>query len=134
MTEEGDALWLWRVTKLCEKSGKGKAVPLQAWAGPEGSTKLRLPDFKTNRHMTVVRLSALRAGRLYPPGNIPGAHFCKKLNQPQGHSAAGRILSIKSTSDTSGDRTGNFPVCNKSNTYINELPPQIYISIPLIVL
>jgi hypothetical protein len=25
MTEgEGDALWLWRVTKLCEKSGKGK--------------------------------------------------------------------------------------------------------------
>ena len=26
---------------------KGKAIPLQAWAGPEGSTKLRLPDFKT---------------------------------------------------------------------------------------
>jgi len=27
--------------------GKGKAIPLQAWAGPEGSRKLRLPDFKT---------------------------------------------------------------------------------------
>jgi hypothetical protein len=27
--------------------GKGKAVPLQAWTGPEGSRKLRLPDFKT---------------------------------------------------------------------------------------
>jgi len=26
---------------------KGKAVPLQAWTGPEDSTKLRLPDFKT---------------------------------------------------------------------------------------
>jgi hypothetical protein len=26
---------------------KGKAIPLQAWAGPEGSRKLRLPDFKT---------------------------------------------------------------------------------------
>jgi hypothetical protein len=25
---------------------KGKAIPLQAWAGPEGSKKLRLPDFK----------------------------------------------------------------------------------------
>jgi hypothetical protein len=25
----------------------GKAIPLQAWAGPEGSRKLRLPDFKT---------------------------------------------------------------------------------------
>jgi hypothetical protein len=26
---------------------KGKAIPLQAWAGPEGSRRLRLPDFKT---------------------------------------------------------------------------------------
>ena len=26
---------------------KGKAVPLQAWSGPEGSRKLRLPDFTT---------------------------------------------------------------------------------------
>jgi len=25
---------------------KGKAMPLQAWTGPEGSRKLRLPDFK----------------------------------------------------------------------------------------
>jgi len=27
--------------------GKGKAIPLQAWTGPEGSRKLKLPDFKT---------------------------------------------------------------------------------------
>jgi hypothetical protein len=27
--------------------GKGKAIPLRAWTGPEGSRKLRLPDFKT---------------------------------------------------------------------------------------
>ena len=27
--------------------GKGKAVPLQAWNGPEGSRKLRFPDFMT---------------------------------------------------------------------------------------
>jgi len=27
--------------------GKGKAIPLQAWTGPEGSRRLRLPDFKT---------------------------------------------------------------------------------------
>ena len=26
---------------------KGKAIPLQAWTGPEGSRTLRLPDFKT---------------------------------------------------------------------------------------
>jgi len=27
--------------------GKGKAVPLQAWTGPEGSRKLSFPDFVT---------------------------------------------------------------------------------------
>jgi len=27
--------------------GKGKAIPLQAWTGPEGCRRLRLPDFKT---------------------------------------------------------------------------------------
>ena len=27
--------------------GKGKAISLQAWGGPEGSTRLRLQDFKT---------------------------------------------------------------------------------------
>jgi hypothetical protein len=26
---------------------KGKAIPLQAWTGLEGSRRLRLPDFKT---------------------------------------------------------------------------------------
>ena len=26
---------------------KGKAVPLQAWSGPEGSRNLRFPDFMT---------------------------------------------------------------------------------------
>ena len=32
-----------------------------------------------------------------PPGNIPGTHFCYRLSQPQGHSAAGRIMSMKKT-------------------------------------
>jgi len=26
---------------------KGKAIPLQVWTGPEGSRKLRFPDFVT---------------------------------------------------------------------------------------
>jgi hypothetical protein len=33
-------------------------------------------EVKHNRHMNLVELSALLAGRLYPPGNIPGTHFC----------------------------------------------------------
>jgi len=45
--------------------GKGKAVPLQAWKGPECSRKLRFPDFVTTAQ-DGGRLSALRTGRLYP--------------------------------------------------------------------
>ena len=43
---------------------KGKPVPLQAWTAPEGSRRLRLPDFVTTQD--GGRLSALRTGRLYP--------------------------------------------------------------------
>jgi len=45
--------------------GKGKAVPLQAKKGPEGSRKLRFPDFVTMAQ-DGGRLSALLTGRLYP--------------------------------------------------------------------
>jgi len=44
---------------------KGKSVPLQAWTGPEGSRKLRLPDFMTMAR-DGGRLSALCTGCLYP--------------------------------------------------------------------
>jgi hypothetical protein len=30
-----------------QSKGKGKAIPLQALTGPEGSRRLRLPDIKT---------------------------------------------------------------------------------------
>jgi hypothetical protein len=30
-----------------KNKGKGKAIPLQDLTGPEGSMRLRLPDFKT---------------------------------------------------------------------------------------
>jgi len=62
--------------------------------------------------MKVVNLSALRIGRLYPPGNIPGTHFCYRLSRPQGHSAAGRIRSMKISSDTIGNRTRDLPACS----------------------
>jgi hypothetical protein len=35
-----------------------------------------------------------------PPGNIPGTHFCYRLSQPQGHSVAGRIMSMKNSNQT----------------------------------
>jgi len=54
--------------------------------------------------MKVVRLSFLHTGRLYPTGNIPGTYFFWKLSQPQGHSAAGRMMSMKSATDTIGNQ------------------------------
>jgi len=44
---------------------KGKAVPLQVRSGPEGSRKLRFPDFVTTAQ-DGGRLSALPNGRFYP--------------------------------------------------------------------
>jgi len=49
---------------VSNKQKKGKAVPLEARRGPEGSKKLRFPDFVTTAQ-DDGRLSALRTGRLY---------------------------------------------------------------------
>jgi len=47
-----------------------KAVPLQAWRGPESSRKLRFPDFMTTAQ-DGGRLSVLRTGGLYPQEILP---------------------------------------------------------------
>jgi hypothetical protein len=48
--------------------------------------------------MNMVSLSALLTGRLYHPEHFPGTHFCYGLSRPQGHSAAGRIMSMENLS------------------------------------
>ena len=54
---------------------KGKAVPLQAWSGPEGSRKLGFPDYMATVQDGAKVVSPTHWPPL-PPGNTPGTHFC----------------------------------------------------------
>jgi len=55
--------------------GKSKAVPLQAWSGPEGSRKLRFPDFMKTAQDDGKIVSLTHRPSL-PSRNTPGTHFC----------------------------------------------------------
>jgi len=65
--------------QVCLLVGESKINPCTNLDRPRGFQEVEAPTFRDNRHMNVVRLSALRTCRLYPPpppGNIPGTHFC----------------------------------------------------------
>ena len=55
--------------------GKGKTVLLQAWTGPDGSRKLRFPDFVTTAQDGGKVVSFTHRPPL-PSGYAPGTHFC----------------------------------------------------------
>jgi hypothetical protein len=60
---------------LGKGKGKGKSVPLQAWSSPEGSSKLRFPDYMTTAQ-DGGKVVSLTHRPPFPPGNAPGTHFC----------------------------------------------------------
>ena len=109
--------WFLRRSVSGKGKGKSKAVPLQAWSGPEGSRKLRFPDYMTTTQ-DGGRVVSLTHRPPLPPGNTPDTHFCYRLSRPQGHSAIGRIMSMKNSNDTSWDRTSNLPICSAVNGII----------------
>jgi hypothetical protein len=92
-------------------NSKDKAVPLQAWSGPECSRKLRFPDFITTAQDGGKVVSLTHRPPL-PPGNTPDTLLCWRLSRPHGHSATGRIMSLKNSNDTIGNRTRDLKVCS----------------------
>jgi len=58
-----------------DSKGKGKAIPLQAWTGPEDSGRLRPQISRQSAHEGGKVVSPKYRPPL-PPGNIPGTHFC----------------------------------------------------------
>jgi hypothetical protein len=57
--------------------GKGEAVSLQAWSGPEGSGKLTIPDYMTTAQDGGKVVSPPYRPPL-PPGNTHRTHFCQR--------------------------------------------------------
>ena len=59
---------------LTMKIKEGKAVPLQAWSGPEDSRKLSFPDFMTAQDGSKVVSHTHR-----PPLHPGNTHWCSFL-------------------------------------------------------
>ena len=74
---DGELVGSYMTSRLKPRAGgrKGKAVPLQAWSGPEVSRKLRFPDFMTTAQDGGKVVSLTHRPPL-PTGNTPGTYFC----------------------------------------------------------
>jgi hypothetical protein len=64
--------------------------------------------FLTIGSQMAVRLSALRAGRPLTSGRFLVLISVKRVSRPHGHSAAGKIRSIKDTFTSSGIEPATF--------------------------
>jgi len=72
--------WLYRSNIWWVIAGKVEAIPVQAW----GFQEVEAPRFQDNRHMKVVRLSALRTGRLYLPRKYSWYSFLSEAESTPG--------------------------------------------------
>jgi hypothetical protein len=92
-------------------SVKGKTIPLQALTGPEGSRRLRLPDFKT---IGTWRWQGCQpcSQAAFIPRKYSWYLFLLEAELLPGHSAAGRITLMKHFNDTIGNRSRYLPVCS----------------------
>ena len=71
VTSKGDTV----AKAMCRMVVKGKAGLLQDWSGPEGSRKLKSPDFMTTAQDGGEVVSLTHRPSL-PSGNAPDTHFC----------------------------------------------------------
>ena len=63
--------------------GKGKSVPLQAWNGPDGSRKLKFPDFMTTAQEGGKVVSLTHRPHL-PPGKFSWYPFLLEAESTPG--------------------------------------------------
>ena len=70
-----------KTSELATLYCKGKAVPLQAWSGPEGSRKLRFPNFMTT-DQDGGKVVSLTHWPPLAPGNTLGTRWRRMLRTP----------------------------------------------------
>jgi hypothetical protein len=114
--EAGSSLkpvWIFLVVTVFRftSSVKGKTIPLQALTGPEGSSRLRLPDFKTIGTWRWQGCQPYEPAA-FTPRKYSSYSFLSEAESTQGHSEAGRIMSMKNSHDTIGNRSRDLPVCS----------------------
>jgi hypothetical protein len=83
---------------------KRYSYPITGLDRPWGFQEFEAPRFQDNRHKKVPAAFTSR--------NYSWYSFLLEASQPKGHSAAGRIISIKNSNDTIGNRTRDLPACS----------------------
>jgi len=90
---------------------KGKAIRVQGLTVPGVSRSFTAARFQENRHMKVVRLSAVSTGRLYLPRKYSRYSFLLEAESTLGPYCV-RNESMKNANDIIGNQTRYFPACS----------------------
>ena len=84
------------------------AVPLEAWTGPEGSRKLRLPDFMTTAQ-ECGKVVSLTHWRLFTPRKYSWYSFLLEAESTPGPQCDWKDYVNEKSTDTRWDRSSDLP-------------------------